>query len=287
MIIHIAKQWLISLTFLLPNNILTGMVKTVTHFARSLTYFLFHFWWLISIEVFLLAATGTTINKAFSHYIQHQKALSAGVSFTMSLVGCIAHIITMLLFIYLTRKKANAITINELPSFILRYVQLTILLLAIRFFVIATLFYFGIRIFPALHTSIIISAQIIETILFIAWLEDSNNNLRSISSLFEQIINLYFYNLPFFILIGLLIILTQSGINTLLCSDINLPVASLNKHPLFLFDLEKEIPLLSGYLLIALRYIYLLLYSLIIAGFYQWYIDKKSDRYSKHYFSEE
>lgn len=281
MIKYLLTQWLLSLTALKPFALLELIGRSLIRYAQSMGMFILYFGWLFVIDLCLMLAAGRGIMKELYEALAKNGSPGAGISTLFVLSSVLWFIVSALFFIIMSKKDPLESPLSYLRGQIMRYFHLALLIAAVKFFAIGILVSMGIRYFPNVHPLIEVLITLAESLLFFGWLTAQHVTLGGITRIFEKVINVFFYNLPFVLLVASALWLTNVGLVALLFPEHGTWYQMI--HPTSLLVLEKSHPL-SLYRFLVFRAADLFGKFFWLCFIYQWYQTKKDVHYATLYF---
>lgn len=199
------ESWKQSLLLLHPKTLLEVLRNVKSHFPKTLFEVVYFLKWVFVLDAALFLLFGQKIFVIFEQAANKAQPMQA-MPLAVTLVGIIVSITTFLLhgaFLIVLRRapsdKTKSIR-DYFGEFFMRYVQLSLffsLMMVVFFSLIMTL---GVTKIPTIHAWIPFLFKFVEMFIIFYWL-DSAFTFKDVFKAFEKGLNLFFYNLPFFLLL--------------------------------------------------------------------------------------
>lgn len=279
----ILHHWRTSLQLLSITQLFTILKQSCKSFAQGIVLLLRHFYWLLALDLlFFVISTRTMLQSLAAQKPGTALSLSPGALHLLLLMQGTAFGLSGILLLFIKKPK-DLPSISYLKTSFLRYLQFYLLLSALLLVGIIFVTGLGITKFPMLNQPLLATFKIIEIVTLFYWL-NSKGFFKSLLRSFESAINVIFYNLPLFILLGLLFF----GINTIiqycalgtLQADQAAQITTSRNNLLAILSNEK---FSFSYLLIA-KYLKFILEYFGIAIMLSIFEKKKDIRYTKTLF---
>lgn len=184
-----------------------------TNFVRAAKFLIQTFWWLFLVDAIFFIYCGDLLNKVPSISSDPTQPVNSGALF-LHLINSIIFFVLSTAFLLSIRKPEKSNNHLYFKNSFLRYIQLQLIFSLVFLFILNLLVSSGISTFPKLNWVLSVFFSLIELIIVFYWL-DSDFRLREILYSLEKTLNLILYNIPFFILIFVVLLGSKFGLGYL------------------------------------------------------------------------
>lgn len=279
--IIIFRFWLESARFLLPSNFAKLCIHSIKLYYFGLKNLISIFWWLILTELGLFLLFG---KKIFDFAAQQDKVPPMSLLLANIAVGIIGLILTASLILFIRKGASTKHPIKYLKEYLIRYIQLSLFFTLFFLVLLSLLSSFGISKIPSFHWSLLLTVRCIELLTLFFWL-DSKFYFKDIFTSIEKAFNFFIYNLPFFIVLIVLMWAINTGVFFLFFGTLAPEKTALlsNKTQQLASMITKETPLKN---LIGFKYAFFFLEFLWASIIFAVYRKKKRKKYSESLFNQ-
>lgn len=199
------ESWKQSFFLLHPKTLLVMMRSAKSHFVQTLVDVVHFLKWVFVLDAAVFLLFGQKIFAIFDQAANKAQPMQA-LPFIVTIVGIIVSITTFLLhgaFLVVLRRQHSDLNrpIREyFGEYFMRYVQLALFFSLIMVVFFSLIMSLGITKIPTIQSWFPFLFRLIEMLMIFYWL-DSKFTFKDVFGSLEKGLNLFFYNLPFFLLI--------------------------------------------------------------------------------------
>lgn len=282
----ILQEWSRSLKIFSFKCIGSFLSVFILNFIRATKSFIQNFWWIFIVDAIFFIYFGD-LYLALPKVVQDpEQVINSGVLF-LHLINSILFFILTTAFLLSIRKPARAQNNLYFKTGFLRYIQLQLIFFLVLLFGTSLILSSGIEILPNVHWSIKIIFSLIELLIVFYWL-DSDFRLREILFSLEKALNLILYNIPFFILIFILLWGFKFGLSFILgCFGLewtSTQILGKFQPEQFLNFHANSFTILHSLKFLAIKYISFFIDYFFIALIFAFYFMRKHEVYATSIF---
>lgn len=282
----ILQEWSKSLKIFSFKYIQSFLSFFIFNFIRATKFFIQNFWWFFVVDAIFFIYFGDLFLVLPKFAQDSGQVINTGVLF-LHLINSVLFFILTTAFLLSIRKPVRAQNNLYFKTGFLRYIQLQLVFSLALLFGTSLILSSGIETLPSVHWSIKIIFSLIELLIVFYWL-DSDFRLREILFSLEKALNLILYNIPFFILIFILLWVFKFGLSFVLgCFGFewtSTQILGKIQPEQFLNFHDHSFTIFCSLKLLAIKYISFFIDYFFIALIFAFYFLRKHEVYATSLF---
>lgn len=191
------QHWLLSLAVLRSPFFLHFMARTVGNFKTGITQMLFHFPWVLGVDIIFVSFFGCKIIEFMIKALGKQVAsLHPLLMLAMLVIGVMTFLMQVFFVLFLRRDHFLLNPRIYIQAYVFKYVQFVFFIAFITSLIRLMLFAAGVQQMPRLPELVLFLLKAFEVFALFFWL-DSAHTIKSLMRSLERSANLLIYTLPF------------------------------------------------------------------------------------------
>lgn len=192
----IVQHWLLSLAVLRPLFLVHFMARTVGNFKTGMTQMLFHFPWILGVDIVFVSFFGCKIIEFMIKALARKVAtLHPLLMVGMLAIGVMTFLMQVFFVLFLRRDHFLLNPRIYIQTYVFKYVQFVFFIAFITSLIRLILFAGGVQQMPRLPELVLFLVKAFEVFALFFWL-DSAHTIKSLVRSLERAANLLIYTLP-------------------------------------------------------------------------------------------